>query len=93
MSRLGRARRAPIFSVGDRVLFTYIKGPRKVVVPVVIAKVGVWLGEISDGDLVNVEVLSYMVTSGRGGELRVDPSELRPDTVLDRIAVALDAAE
>lgn len=82
------------YSVGEPVLFTYIKGTRKVVVPVVISKVGLWVGgDPSKGEVVSMEVLAYKVSSGRGGELRVSPNELRPDTILDRITVALDAAE
>ena len=87
-------RRGPLYSVGDPVLYTYIKGTRKVVVPVVISKVGLWVGgDPSGGVLVSMEVIAYKVSSGRGGELRVLPSELRPDTILDRITVALDDAE
>ncbi len=73
-------------------MFTYIKGPRKVVIPVVISSVGMKVYKCEDGEPIEVDALSYRVSSGRGGELRVAPSELRPDTILDRIAVALDEA-
>ena len=82
------------FCVGDPVLLTYIKGHRKVVVPVVVSRVGIWMCEDPEsGEETGVEVLAYLVSSGRGGGLRVAPSELRPDTDLDRIVVALDAAD
>lgn len=79
------------FQVGEPALFTYIKGSRKIIVPVVVSKV--WcLFELytETGAPMKPTISSYGVISGRGGELRVDPSALRPDTVLDRIAVALD---
>lgn len=79
------------FDVGDPVLLTYIRGARKVIVPVVVSKVWCLLElDTETSAPMKSTVSSYGVSSGRGGELRVDPSALRPGTVLDRIAVALD---
>jgi hypothetical protein len=83
--------RAPRFDIGDRVILTYIRGARKVLVAVVISKVGVWICEDSKtNEETGKEVLAYVVSSGRGGELRVPPSALRPDTILDRMIIAFD---
>lgn len=83
--------RAPQFAVGDRAILTYIRGAREVLVPVVVSRVGLWISEDpKTGKVPTGEVLAYVVSSGRGGELQVPPSSLRPDTVLDRIVIALD---
>jgi hypothetical protein len=82
------------FEVGDRVLLTLIKRQRKFIIPVVISKVACLLSVDSESSSpLKSTVTGYIVSSGRGGELQVGPSELRPDTVLDRITIALSEGD
>ena len=79
------------FQLGDPALLTLQRGSRKVIVPVVVSKV--WHDLELDTETsapMKCTISSYGVSSGRGGELRVEPGALRPDTILDRIAAALD---
>jgi hypothetical protein len=79
------------FSVGDLALFTYIKGDRRAIVPVVVSHVVFRFSiDTESNDVIGWELTGYIVSSGRGGELRAQPADLRPDTALERIVDALD---
>jgi len=81
----------PAFSVGDRVLFTYIRKSRKLVVPVVVSNLFFLCSiDLESNSPSTSEFVDYAVSSGRGGELRARPADLRPDTALERIVDALD---
>ena len=82
------------FEQGDRALLVFIKKHRKVIIPVVISKVSHFYAYDTESGAAPVHtIIGYLVRSCRGGELRVSPHTLRPDTVLDRIVMALGEAD
>lgn len=94
MKKIPKSSKVAHLSCGVRVLYTYTRKGRRVVVPVRIMRISSALVTPRGSKLPpDVEITSYIVSSGRGGELRVSAGELRPDTALDRIVVALDAMD
>ena len=84
------------FSVGDCVLYTLTRGGRRFTAQVSVREKWLrWTNYYKEnvGWLRRCAVRCYIVSSGRGGTMEVLPAELRPDTVLDRILVAIDTPD
>ena len=78
------------FEQGDRALLVFIKKHRRVIIPVLVAKVSRFYEIDTESSAApTLTIVGYIVRSARGGELRVSPNTLRPDTILDRIVMAL----
>ena len=82
------------FEQGDLALLVFIKKHRRFIVPVVISMVTRFYNYDTETSAApTCTVIGYLVSSGYGGELRVAPDMLLPDTALDRIVAALSSAE
>jgi len=82
------------FEQGDRALLVFIKKHRKLIIPVLVAKVAHLYNYATLTSAAPTHaIVGYTVSSGYGGELRVSPNVLLPDTILDRINAELNTAD
>lgn len=69
------------FVVGDPVLYSFIRKGRRITLQVTVSEVHTKAFlDTETSAPVMWELESYVVSSGRGGQVRASPAELRPDT-------------